>query len=497
MKKILITVFLNAVVLMSMVYPAQNETFVKLPVRVLSGNKAVEDLTKDDFNLRINGEKKEIVEFIKNNRSLLKVNSPRNFVLVFNTTDYGQQIVDGISYFVRHILKEGDSLQVWSPVGMHRILTNKDKNDIIETIKTIVKKDTFRYKKDIAQPTATLIQIIRKYQADINLGVESQRTIAQFFLSNYSRELKDFMKRFILPNLMNTRKVAELLAEKSGEKWIINFQDREIIPHFASYRETAGKIREIAAALTGKDMANATRMYTVLNIIEKTMLISESLPINKITDALLEADISYNVILFKEAKKSITMADSVLPDLDGTFKHISKLSGGAAVVTSNLSEGLDIIRKRSDIYYDLIFKIDDKGGEKAVSVDISKPNANAYYKQLFITKEVEAIFEKLNAPGIKITGFYLKGEILKFSISDYERGGPGNKEQGLIIVLIELIDENNTVVYKTRKSLESQKGSIDISLKLPAKYKGNFKIRMNAFDLVSKKSTQLNKYEKL
>jgi hypothetical protein len=497
MKKILITVFLNAVLFMAMVYPAQNETFLKVPVRVLSRHKAVGNLTKDDFNLRINGKQKEIVEFFKNNRSLSNVNSPRIIVLAFNTTEYGKQIVDGISYFVRDILKEGDSLLVWSPVGMHQILTDRDKKDIIDTIKTIVKNDTFRYKKDIAHPTATLIQIIKKYHADINLGVESQRTIAQFFLSNYSRELKDFMKRFIFPNLMDTRKVAELLAEKTGEKWIINFQDREIIPHYTSYQETAAQIRETAAALTGKDMANATRMYTVLNIIEKTMLLSENLPINSIADALLGADINYNVILFKEAKKSIKMADAVLPDVDGTFKHISSLSGGVAVVNSNLSEGLDIIRKHSDIYYNLVFKINDKWEEKTVSVNISIPNANAYYKQLFIKKEVEAIFEKRNAPGIKITGFYLQGEILKFSISDYEQDGPENKKQGLIRVLIELIDENNTAVYKTRKNLESQNNSIDISLKLPAKYKGNFKISINAFDLVAKKSTQLNKYEKL
>jgi hypothetical protein len=504
-KKLLTTVFLSVIVLISMAHPAQKETFLRLPVRVLSGDKVVDNLTKDDFNLRINGKKEEIVEFKKNNRSLLKVNSPRHFVLAFNITDYYSQIADGISYFVKNILKQGDSLLVWSPVNMYQIFTNKDKKNIIETIEEIVKRDTLSYKKNITHPSETLDGIISQYYTDIRdnqrseTWAASKRTIAQFFLSNYSRELKSFKSRFILPNLIETRKVAALLSQQDGEKWIINFQEREIIPSLVRYRKVAEEITEIANSLTGNDMANATRMYTVLNIIEKTNLISESLPMKKIINSLLEANISYNAILFKSPRKAIKMGigDSVAYDLDDTFKHISKLTGGVAVVSTNFSEGLDMIRKGNDIYYDLTFKINAGSGEKAVSVDLAKSNANTYYKQLFTKKEIESIFENLNEPGIKLTGIDLKEQVLKFSISDYKLGAPGNKQQGLIGILVELMDEKDTAVYKTRKILESQKKSIDVSLELPSKYKGYFKVRINAFDLITNKGIQLSKYEKL
>jgi hypothetical protein len=91
----------------------------------------------------------------------------------------------------------------------------------------------------------------------------------------------------------------------------------------------------------------------------------------------------------------------------------------------------------------------------------------------------------------------LKEQVLKFSISDYKLGAPGNKQQGLIGILVELMDEKDTAVYKTRKILESQKKSIDVSLELPSKYKGYFKVRINAFDLITNKGIQLSKYEKL
>ena len=140
----------------------------------------------------------------------------------------------------------------------------------------IVKRDTLKYKSDIAHPAETLDGIISKYYTDIRdtqrleSGAASKRTIAQFFLTNYSRELKIFKSRFILPNLMKTRIVAELLAQQHGEKWIINFQEREIIPSIVRYRKVAEEITEIANSHTGNDMPNATRMYTILNIIEKT-----------------------------------------------------------------------------------------------------------------------------------------------------------------------------------------------------------------------------------
>lgn len=505
MKKLVMTVLLSVIVLISMVHPAQQETLLKLPVRVLAGDKVVDNLTKDDFNLHVNGKKEEIVEFEKNSRSLLKVNSPRHFVLAFNITDYDSHIAEGISYFVNNILKEGDSLLVWSPVNMYQVFTNKQKKNIIEMVEEIVKRDTLKYKSEITHPAETLEGIISKYYTDIQdaqsleSGAASKRTIALFFLSNYRREMNNFKSRFILPNLMKIRIVAELLAQQPGEKWIFNFQEREIIPSLVRYRKVAEEITEIANAYAGNDFASATIMYTVLNIIEKTMLISEGLPMKKIIDALLEANISYNAILFKSPRKTIKMGigDSTPYDLDDTFKHISKLTGGVTPAGSNFSEGLDMIRNGSDIFYHLTFKINADPGEKAVTIDLEKSNTTAYYKQLFTKKEIESIFENLNQPRIKLTGIDLQAQVLKFSISDYQPGPDGNKQQGLIGILVELVDEKDTAVYKTQRILESQKKSIDVSLELPSKYKGYFNVRINAFDLVTNKGIQLSKYEKL
>ena len=89
MKKITIA-FLMMLILgwSQFIYPDQGELFFKLPVRVISKSEPVgeyeKDLNKDDFELRINGEKKSLVDFFKKKRSIASITGERQFVLAFD-----------------------------------------------------------------------------------------------------------------------------------------------------------------------------------------------------------------------------------------------------------------------------------------------------------------------------------------------------------------------------------------------------------------------------
>jgi hypothetical protein len=493
MKKIIVPVFLSLVVLVSMAYSAKKETRLTLHVKVLLKDEAVENLTKNDFDLLINGEKREIIKFFKKKPSLDQANLRRNFILAFNMTDYGQQITDGISYFILNILNNGDGLVLWTPIKIYQIPTDKDKKLLLEDIVNIVKRDTLNYKKDIIRPTKNLNDIVSADRVGSSRDEGVMQQNISNFLTNYSREFSNFKNRFILPNLMKIPGVAALLAEVPGEKWLIGFMEREIIPTIADYKKKARQIRDTAALLSGSDQANATRMYTGLNMIDKLMLITEGLPMQKITGALLKENISYNAVLFKNQKKSTAMGDNISPDYEGIFKNFSKLTGGITVINANLKEGLDVIRKNSNVYYDLIYKFNGKLEDKKIKVNLSNPNAKAYYTQSFAKSEIEKMIE----PKITLSGFSLRQHILKFSISDFKKGAPDNKDQGIIRILVELIDQQDSVVFKTQNTLKSDKKSFSISLKIPPKHKGRFKVRISAFDLISRRSTQLVESKKL
>ena len=506
MKKLFITVLLSVMVFGLTVAAAPAETFLRLPVRVLSGDQVVGDLAENAFSLTLGGQRAEIAHVIKMSRTMAQANSPRNFVLAFNIKDYyGQQVANAITYFVENIFKPGDSLLLWTPVKVYVIPTNKDKSSLIEAIKDLVKNDTLDFKKNIVNATASLNEIIKKFKENSAESPDDtykgMMTATHVFLSNYSRELMDYRNKFVLPNVLKIREIAGLLAEKNGQKWIVNFQEREIVPIYLEYKEVATQIQDFAERVMEKDQPSATRMWKIIELNEKMMIISENTPVKEITAALQSANISYNTILLKSTGERISMGDTVAAGVDDAFKNFSRFTGGTAVVTGDLTEGLDTIRKANDTYYDLVFKVRDQDKDLAVSVDLvnlpGKSKAKAYYKELYTKEEMDKIFTGIEEPGIKITGIDLQDQKLKFSISGYQLTVPGKEDNGLIKVLVNLFDETNAVVYKTEKTLSSKEKTIDFSLDLPEKYKGDFTLSINAVDMLSLKSAQMNQYAKL
>lgn len=477
---------------------AQEKAIITLPVRVVSQESAVENLEAHDFTLRINGKEAEIAGLMKSDRSIAKLNAARHFILAFNFTEYSSQIADGVSYFVSDILREGDQILVWSPARMHHIDTGTSKASIGETLKKIAKEDALAFKQKRSLGANHIEELLKKYKADNQdyaagwSGAGSQRTITQFFLTNYQRAFKSFREKYIITPLVNIPKVAGLLADRDGEKFLINFQEQEIVPYYVEYKKIAVQCNDVAAELSGNDMANATKIYTNLNRVEKMMLIYDSIGIGTIRDALLAANISYNTILFRGVQKRNIIGDPVPPDVNKTFRKISESSGGTAVVSHDLVKGLGMIHQHNRaVNYDLIFKMDGKGGDKNISITVTKPGVKVFHKRHFPRKEVAALFKQLNAPGIKLAGLDVKGQVLKFSVSNYAVGSVKDKKKGLVSVMIRLMDDSGAVVYQTRKMLESGKKSIGISLKLPEKYKGKFKISIDAFDLVTEKSARI------
>jgi hypothetical protein len=399
--------------------------------------------------------------------------APRHLVLALHFSEYDRRVAEGLDCFVRDMVKAGDNLLVWTPGKMYHIPTNQDKKKLLESLKRIAKRDSLVFKKDINHPSNSLAEIIRIFRRSVlndNKMMQASprnRTAAQVFLSNYSREIKNYKDRYITPNVLKLRDVAGFLAKKPGEKRIIAFQDREVFPYYVEYAEIAGQINEIAAGLSGNDMCNATRMYTVLNLVQKTMLLAEELPMKEIGNSLKKAGIHYDVVLFKSTRKSTTIGDKVSPDLDKTFGYFAKLTGGTAVVSGNISGGLQKIKKNSGAGYDLLFNVHAQGGP--------------------------------GPKGIRLDGFNRDGQSLRFSVLDFSPGlSAGNKkEPGLVKVSVKLLDQGNQVVYRSGKMLRSQKDVIDISMRLPSRYKGRFKVSIDALDLVSARSAELISYETL
>lgn len=485
---------------------AGEDILLKLPVRVISKSGPELTLKKSDFSFYINDQRKEIVNLLGTKRSLSQTDEPRNFVLAFNLTEYGQQISEGVSYFVEQILRDGDSLIVLTPIKMYRIAISNKKIKIIEDIDKIVKKDSLTFKKNKISSRGNLLREIRKVSrgGSITAGGRGGGTFDQTtttimqFLNDYSREWGNFKTKFLLPDLRLYSSLAMMLAKQSGEKWFINFQQREIMPALAEFKNASNNIRDFLASVTSADeQASAGSISSGLQTLEKSMLVSEKFPKQILSNLLMGANLSYNVILFRSLRQDISSPDAQSPDYEGILREFSEQTGGVDMDTTDLKQGIDAIKRNSDFYYNLIFEFDGTVEDKNIKVETAVPGAKIYYKDKFFKSEVQNLINYMKEPKINISKFSIKGNKITFTIADFKIDKVEKQQAGLMAVKIELKDDKYNTVFKTSKTLKSVKKSITISLPLPPKYRGYFQLHIQARDLLSMKSHDLNQYIKL
>ncbi len=483
--------------LINPIYSGEKEILLKLPVRVLSKEGSEKNLKKEDFKLYINGENREIGEFFKKSRSIEQTKTKRSFCLAFNFTDYGKQISDGISHFVQDILREDDKLLVWSPLKkIYRINPNKEKQAIIGDIEKIIKTDSLNYKQNLEISKQNLDALIE------NLRRQGLNTTAiRYFLNNYASEFNNFKNRYLIPDLNNLGGAAALMARDAGEKWLINFQEREVIPAIQNYRKLKEDIRNYTSGLTGSEQSWAASINSGLNAIDKAMLISENFPTQEIMNLLLGINISYNVIFFKSMRKTSTAAgDTGSPDYEGILGDIARSTGGTSVQTNDLAEGLEAIKQNLDFYYELIFEFNGKLADKEIKIELANRQAKINHKTTFLKDEIKAIMDISTEPAVNISNYKLQGYNLAFTVSGYkidkDEQSP-NKDSGILRIEIKLIDDNNNVIFNADRTFKSSRESFDISLNLPAEHKGYFKLSIGAEDLISGRNTELNQYIKL
>ncbi|UCH97002.1 MAG: hypothetical protein JSV88_09165, partial [Candidatus Aminicenantes bacterium] len=250
MKKMIVLFFALLLVFdLSLMYSTQKELFLKLPVRVIARSEStdnyVKDLNKNDFELRINGEKKPIVDFFMKKRSIGDISSGRGrqFVLSFDAVDYAKPLADTVSHFVHRVLTPSDQLLVRSPLHTYRINTESGKAEILQFIKTKLEEDILQRKKDKAASFDNLDKLIENLEKKLDAKKAGIRSVL-FFINHYTNEWRKFDKAFLLSNLEQYLETASLLAEKSGEKWLIHFQERDLVPMLARYQKISEKIKK-------------------------------------------------------------------------------------------------------------------------------------------------------------------------------------------------------------------------------------------------------------
>lgn len=506
MKKIIIAFFaMQMLFWCHFIYPDQGELFFKLPVRVISKSESPgeyeKDLNKNDFKLLINGQKKSLVDFFRKKRSIESIPGERQFVLAFDAVDYGKPLADTVSHFVQQILTPSDELLIRSPIHTYQINTESSKEEVIRYIKTILEKDMKQWKENKDASLYNLNQLIENLEKKLDAKKGGLRSV-MFFINHYANEWRKFDKGFLLANLEQYSDITSLLAQKSGEKWLIHFQERDLIPMLARFQKIADRIKMYLSSLSKEYEDKVPLIRDSLDKIEKSMLFSEDFPMEQLLDMLLGVNINYNVIFFSTQDQKTDNRDAVSPGYEKILKDISRTTGGISIFSThtNLVKDLEAVSKHVDFYYELVFTVAGEPEDKNIEINVT-PGSSVYYKKKFRKEELAWLMEWVKGE-IGLSGFTLAGQQLSFTISGFKMNPIKNADgqpvlTGIIKIEIRLIDDKSTTVYETGNTLKTNDKSFHVSLTLPSKFKGYFKLSITAIDMVANQSCQLNKYVKI
>ncbi|MGD8535456.1 MAG: hypothetical protein PVF66_06350 [Candidatus Aminicenantes bacterium] len=347
---LLIGVFLFGIALLAQ--EISHETIVvniEVPVRVFKGNKFIDDLTIDDFEVYEDGkpQKIEAVYLIKkanieredvkiDKEEAKKIFSPqlsRQFVLVFEIRDFFPKVEEAIWYFFEKVIIPGDKLIVATPTRTYNFKEDSwevvSKTEIASQLIEKLRRDAFIRPLDWAD--------LGDYTEDEDTFGGVTGTRETYMSQRYIDE-----KRLIA--------ISEYLKKLPGQKNVFLFFQQELIEF-----PMPTPVSVISNIWAGLDYLNYMSMVASYTTIDP----------KKIKKAFSDSSILFHFLYLKDEsyfkdigfEPSVSLLDmfDTTTGMFSTFKELSRVTGGITQVTTNAEASFKHAVDASENYYLLYY----------------------------------------------------------------------------------------------------------------------------------------------
>lgn len=319
---------------------------VEVPVRVFDGDRFVDDLSINDFEVFEDGKPQKIVslylirktEVQKEEAAAVPKAEPapkikfvpetfRNFLFIFEVHDPMPKINEALDYFFKEVFHKGDRVTVVSPMGTYQF-----------------KQETF----DRVQPDEVARQLKKKLKKDILLGARDYRSLIQDIRDLQKNEDMDgeVQERLIMNDIgqlldrltindQGIRRLAHVLKAQKGRKIIFLFYQKEEIVIPGSKYETSLTRRPIDYNVKDIEKIFADASMTV-NFI---FLTNSTTSTFDITD---------------QRPTGLSLMD-LSDSLYGAFREMSHASGGTTESSANALAAFRKTVTASENYYLLYY----------------------------------------------------------------------------------------------------------------------------------------------
>ncbi len=352
MKKI---VFFSAVFLMIAYLFAQELQYeavainVEVPVRVFKGSQFIDHLMRDDFEVYEEGipQKIEAVYLIKKReiaredtaserdraRNRYDPQVTRNFVLVFEITDYLPRIKEAVAFFFEKVISAGDTLTVITPTRTYQFNRKALLDFPRDKISTLLNE---KLREDITTGCMEYHSMLRDYKnlMDSDFSGSEKLYLIRQKIREF-RQLRDLNEKRI-------RVFSEHLKNMFGQKLVFLFYQRELLPFPEVPFETFEQLELTSELMT---------------------LLPQN--IDNIKQSFSDSSITINFLYITEPQREIAadyhsrqqgvLWEDISAGIFNTFFEMAQSTGGLIESSANIAFAFEKAAEASENYYLLYY----------------------------------------------------------------------------------------------------------------------------------------------
>jgi VWFA-related protein len=327
---------------------------IEVPVRVYKGNRFIDNLTINDFEIYEDGKAQKIeaaylvrgrrVQKEEGKSAFIPETKKRHLVLVFEMMAYSPKVGEAVDYFIQNMIAPGDKLYVSTPIRTYEF----DLGFSVDNLKLQISqrlRDTIR--SDIIKGSSEYRVLINELQElrRTDVSPEARETIESAYAD--AREKLMGLSRMEERNLIG---FAESLKKKEGQKHVFIFFQRRMAPTWGSLTDK----REVLARADAFDFYNPRTYFDQQKLKRALADSSISCHFLYITEKPTDASSGIEMNPAEDIKDRVEWQD-ITVDFFNAFKEMARATGGIAESSTNVYSSLKKAAEASESYYLLYY----------------------------------------------------------------------------------------------------------------------------------------------
>ncbi len=512
---------------------------IQVPVRVFNKNNAVKDLKKEDFELFVDGKKTSINGFFEmRNRLEESVNKkvgetgepvnaqPRLFVLLFNLSDYHQDMMTAMDVLFNSVIRINDRIIVitnrffiseW--VVMDLEASKKKVQDTLMQEIAKLKLDVNWFEAELKSMAATVKSRLEDPEEKRNPDFPT--AIFEDFFMNYKMVIDDIRDHYLKLPVAQYIKISEYLKGQRVQKWVLNFYQISHFPLLNTFGTVNTAIQEymdpnkqddVAEQADGsvgsrlsssqtfdvKGKSAARNLQTITQNFESRLRQYDDLMTKDIGKAFLNTGATFHTLLLKPINPGFSddfKYEPVATETEVILKKISNLTGGSIMRSNKMQAFVKEITTREDVVYTLTYVPEGKGTKKkapVIEVKLKKGDYRVVYDDQKRMRAYRYAKKKLDLdnPDVEIEAVTFNNNMLKVKLKNIKMIDYEGDTYGAVQARVRISNNKDaTLVRDFQKVYKGIKKEGVFHAQLPLLEPGNYSILLEVKDLFSLKNT--------